>query len=470
MLNLQIASQGRRGRIDRRTFMALTTLGGLGLSFPNTLSARSPTPTAGLAGFGRARRCILLFLTGGPPQLDTWDLKPEAPAEVRGELRPIATTVPGIRISELFPRLARSAHRYCIVRSVTHGDAVHTSAGYTMLTGAVHPRAGNPGGAASIRPSVEDFPHLGSVVARFGAARAGLPTFVSLPEVIRDAGVNELSGQGAGFLGRRYDPVRIDADAERTGFRFPDLVLPEDVTADRLQERRFLQQRLDRALVALESQRAPADLNAWYQSAYGLLQSPAVRRAFELDREPVSVRRAYGPSLFGQGCLLARRLVETGVQVVTVYWHYEGPDDSPVWDTHENNFAHLRNRLMPPTDQALSALLEDLEQRGLLGDTLVVCFGEFGRSPRINGRGGREHWPQLQSVVLAGAGIPSGSVYGVSDRHGAYPADQPVSPGDLAATALHLLGIPHDVEAHDQTGRPVRLGHGRPVAGLLREA
>jgi hypothetical protein len=209
-------------------------------------------------------------------------------------------------------------------------------------------------------------------------------------------------------------------------------------------------------------------MEEWQRQAVGLLRSPGLRRAFEMDREPDRVRASYGKHLFGQGCLLARRLLEAGVEFVTVYWHYEGPDDSPVWDTHGNNFKHLRERLMPPTDQALAALLADLAARGLLDDTLVVCMGEFGRTPRINKNAGRDHWPHAQSVVLAGAGVRGGSVYGASDRHGAYPADQPVTPADLVATVLHLLGVPPDLELIDRLGRPLRACSGRPVLGVLR--
>jgi hypothetical protein len=217
----------------------------------------------------------------------------------------------------------------------------------------------------------------------------------------------------------------------------------------------------------MDSRGAFANLDAHYQRAYALIGSPAVQRAFQLDREPDRVRAAYGRHLFGQGCLLARRLLEAGVSLVTVYWHYEGPKDSPVWDTHANNFPHLRERLMPPTDRAFASLLEDLSSRGLLDDTLVVCMGEFGRSPRINSSGGREHWPLVQSIVLAGAGIPGGSVYGASDRLGAQPADKPVTPPDLIATFLHLLGVRPDVQLHDRSGRPLRACEGRPLRALL---
>jgi hypothetical protein len=192
-----------------------------------------------------------------------------------------------------------------------------------------------------------------------------------------------------------------------------------------------------------------------------------VQRAFALDQEPQALREAYGPHLFGQGCLLGRRLLEAGVQLVTVYWHYEGPDDSPVWDTHENNFPHLRNRLAPPTDAAISALLDDLASRGLLEETLVIVMGEFGRSPKINSKGGREHWPQVQSILLAGAGIRAGEVYGASDREGGLPAEFPVTPADLTATFLHLLGIPPHTEIHDATDRPLAASEGTVVRGLL---
>ncbi len=444
--------------IVRRDFLRLGVLGGFGLSLPllrRATAAREPSRGT----FGKAKRCVLLFLTGGPPQHDTWDLKPAAPAEVRGELKPIATTVPGIQISELFPQLARHADKYCIVRSVTHADSVHTSAGYTMLTGMRHPQA-NARSATEIRPGPNDHPHLGSLLAKVRPSRAGLPTFASLPEIIRDAGVNEFPGQDAGFLGKQYAPFRIQGDTARSVFPLPDIALPPDMTVSRLDDRQLLLDRLNRHLDA-------ADLDGCYQQAFGLLRSPNVQQAFTLERETDRVREAYGKHMFGQGCLLARRLLEAGVALVTVYWHYEGPDDSPVWDTHQNNYRHLRNRLMPPTDQAFATLLADLAQRGLLDDTLVLCLGEFGRTPKINAHGGRDHWPAVQSIVLAGAGIRGGSVFGASDRLGAYPAEQPVSPADLAATILHLLGVPADLEIHDRTGRPLPACPGTPIRGLL---
>jgi hypothetical protein len=443
--------------ITRRTLLRLGAVGGL--SLPSFLrAATAPTAPRDRDGFGRAKRCLVLFLTGGPPQHDTFDPKPDAPAEIRGEFKPIATRVPGVRFAELCTRLATQADKLCVVRSVTHADTVHTSAGYTMLTGVAHPKA-NAKSATDIQPGAADHPHLGSLLAKVRPPASG-PAFVSLPEIIKDAGVNEFPGQGAGFLGRAFDPFRIEADAQRGGFRLPDVEPQPDVPDARLEERRRLLNRLDRP-------GDTSDHDAFRDRAYDLIRSPAVHRALKLDREPARVRDAYGPHLFGQGCLLGRRLLEAGVPLVTVYWHYEGPDDSPVWDTHENNFRHLRERLLPPTDRAVAFLLEDLSARGLLADTLVVVMGEFGRSPRVNGKAGREHWPQVQSILLAGAGVKAGGAYGSSDRTGGYPAELPVSPVDLTATFLHLLGVPSDVEVHDRAGRPYRACHGSPIRGLF---
>ena len=462
MLSVQGIVRERLGGLSRRRFLEVGALGGLSLA---GMQAASAETVPGDPTFGRAKRCLLLFLMGGPPQIDTFDPKPAAPAEVRGELSPIATRVPGLLFSELFPKLAQQAHRLCVVRSVTHDDRVHTSAGYTMLTGRRHPAANADG--VGPRPAATDYPHWGSLLSRIRPATSGAPVFAVLPEVIKDANVNEVPGQGAGFLGRRFDPFRIDGDPKSGQFQPPDILLPEDVTATRLAERRVLSGRLDAAYRAADRGTSETSLDAFREQALNLLSAPAIRHAFALGREQPAVRAAYGPHLFGQGCLLARRLLEAGVRLATVYWHYEGPDDSPVWDTHENNFPHLKNRLAPPTDAAVSALLNDLASRGLLDETLVIVMGEFGRSPRINSKGGREHWPQVQSILLAGAGIAAGTVYGASDRHGGLPAESPVSPADLTATFLHLLGVPPATELTDNTGRPLVASEGSVVRGVL---
>jgi Protein of unknown function (DUF1501) len=445
------------GRRDFLRFAALAALGA---------PAAPGAPAGRPAGFGRAKRCVLLFLTGGPPQHDTFDPKPDAPAEVRGELRPIATSLPGVHFSELCPRLARQAHRLCVVRSVTHTDATHTSAGYTMLTGAPHPIA-NSMDIKLVRPSANDNPHFASLVARERPRRGVGPAFVSLPEYIRDDAVNDYPGQGAGLLGQAYDPFRIDANKAKTGFAVPDLAPAAGLSSARLTARRRLLDDLDRTARHLDRQPATANRRDQLRRAFDLLRSPAVRRALELEREPARVRDAYGEHLFGLGCLLARRLLEGGVPLVTVYWHYEGPQDSPVWDTHANNYPHLRRRLLPPTDRAVSAFVEDLAVRGLLDETLVLCYGEFGRTPKVNPQGGRDHWPHAQSILMAGAGVKGGSVFGATDRHGERPTDGAVSPADLVATALHLLGVRADTEVTDRTGRPMAACAGKVATGVL---
>jgi hypothetical protein len=459
--------QGRHQRLcdgsSRRDFLELGALCGLGLSMPTLLQAAAGKPGAQRER-PRAKHCILLFLTGGPPQLDTWDPKPAAPEQYRGELRPIATAVPGIHVSELFPRLGQQAQHCAILRSASHSDRIHTTAGYAMLTGMAHPQA-NGRSAADIKPGPHDHPHLGALLALARPESHGLPAFVALPEAIKDAGVNPYPGLDGGFLGNRFAPWRIEGNATQDGFRLPDIFLPRDITAERLEDRRLLLPQLERSLVAADA--AAADLEHRQQQAFALMKAPAVRQAFRLEAEPDRMRDEYGRHLFGQGCLLARRLIEAGIPLVTVYWHYEGPADSPVWDTHQNNFRHLRERLAPPTDRALAALVGDLAQRGLLDETLIVCMGEFGRTPLINAHGGRDHWPAVQSLVLAGGGIRGGSVYGASDRYGAYPADKPTTPAAVAATILHLLGVPPDLEIHDRSNRPFPACQGSPIQGLL---
>jgi hypothetical protein len=461
MLDIHGSPQRAAFGSSRRTLLRLGALGALDVATLSRLRASAPSTSPG--SFGRARRCVLLFLTGGAPQHDTFDPKPAAPAEYRGELKPIATSVAGTQVSELFPLLAQQAQRYCLVRSVTHHDNVHTSAGYSMLTGMPHPQA-NARSATDIRPSGQDHPHLGAMLAWARPSPGGLPVHAALPEIIKDAGVNTFPGLDGGLLGQQYAPFRVEANPAGTALALPDVF----VDPGEFGGRRTLLRRVNRALGHLETQTVMADFDAWQQQAFALLRAPVLQRAFDLEREPERNRDRYGPHLFGQGCLLARRLLEAGLTLVSVYWHYEGPEDSPVWDTHQNNYPHLRQRLAPPTDRAVAALLSDLDQRGMLDDTLLLCLGEFGRTPRINRQAGRDHWAAVQTVLLAGAGIKGGSVYGASDRLGAYPASQPVAPADLTATALHLLGVAPHLELRDRAGRPVPACHGRALSGIFQ--
>jgi hypothetical protein len=454
--------------LTRREALRVGGLGFTGLLWSDWLRARAVAatpprtaraPRAG--GFGRARACILLYAYGGPSHLDTWDLKPDAPREIRGEFRPAATRVPGVAITEHLPRLARLANHYAIVRSVTHRDNDHAIGAYLALTGHSHPR----NDVLGIEPpaSPQDMPSLGSVVSRLRPADRPVFSYVTLGE-LRHLGNHDSMGQNGGCLGRVHDPFTVpfvrpgDGPLDLSGVTS---VLAR-VDSGRLGGRRRLRQRLDRAAPALEATAGMRNLDGFTRRAYELLASPASRDAFDVAREPQRVRDAYGPAPFAQSCLLARRLVEAGVPLVTVYSF--GNRD---WDTHGNNFPALRNTLLPPTDRGVSALLEDLHARGLLDETLVVWMSEMGRTPRINREAGRDHWSFCYSVVLAGGGVRGGQVYGSSDPRAAYPSTNPVSPADLAATVFHCLGIDPRSHVTDQQGRPLVLGTGSPVHALL---
>jgi hypothetical protein len=455
-------------RLQRREFLRLGAVGGM-VSLANLLRASAARAANPSASFGRAKRCILVFLNGGPSQLDLWDMKPDAPAEVRGELKPIATNVPGIQISELLPLLARHVDKFKIVRSVTHPCSVHTTGVYTMLTGTIH---GTPL-VDQLRALPEDHPHLGSIVARHRGSSGGLPPFVTLPKLFEAPPVDGIwPGQNAGFLGRRYDPFVVQGDKTSAEFTAPGLALSGDVGAERLEDRRALLAQLNRRAQQAHTSGTlgpRSQLDGFYQQAFSLLTSARAQAAFDLKRESPATRDRYGRHLFGQGLLLARRMIEAGVPLATVYWIDPTPAGAGggEYDSHGRIYYHMRERLVPPTDRALSALFADLDERGLMDDTLVVVMGEFGRTPRINKDAGRDHWPHVQSILLAGAGITGGSIFGASDRIAAEPSQDPIPPHDLAQTILHSLGVPADLELADAQGRPIRASRGMPVAGLL---
>jgi hypothetical protein len=439
----------------RREFMRVGAIGMGGLTV-----ADLPRGRAGAAK--KAKNCIQLFMWGGPSQLETFDLKPRAPEGIRGQFRPIATSVPGIRICEHLPLLARMAERYAIVRSVTHTGVNHGTSAYHMLTGHIHATPG------TLRhPTPNDFPSVGCAVSRFGRVPRDVPAYVALPSVLHDGDGGEVPGQGAGILGSRFAPFLVNGDPTRPDFSIATLTLPGNMDGGRLQGRIGLQQALE-----LEADQRPRlagarVMDSHYERAFRLLQSPAAQRAFSLAAEPVAVRQRYGNHHFGQSCLLARRLVEAGVPLVTVYWNAPHIDDLQHWDTHKDSFNRLQNHLLPHFDRGMTALLDDLHQRGLLEDTLVMWMGEFGRTPNINRNAGRDHWGFCQSVLVAGAGVRGGQVYGSSDASAAYAAEQPVSPDDLAATVFHTLGIARHQEMHDHQGRPLPLCTGKPVLGLF---
>jgi hypothetical protein len=419
---------------------------------------------------GRAKACIILFMWGGPAQQDTWDMKPEAPLEFRGEFEPIQTTIPGLQICEHLPQLAARAERLCVIRSMTHDDVNHTTAPHWLLTGKKSP------GATSL-PLDRDWPSIGSVISQRGYGAGPLPSFVSMMPVVPDGAprfVEESHGQGAGWLGPIHNPLRIDEDASKPDYRVGEFALQQDLTAERLRRRKQLNAALQSSLVG---ETAAAGLNEQYRRAFELLSAPDVTAAFDLTQEAAATRTRYGMNIHGQSVLQARRLVEAGVPIVTVFWPNDGITNVSVyWDTHSRNFIDLSTRLCPVTDQAFSALLDDLQDRQMLDETLVLWTGEMGRTPRVGqavvggagaGRDGRDHWPSVFTSVLAGGGIPGGAVYGASDRYAAEPADSPVSPADLVATIYHQLGIDPRSLIHDRLGRPVSLCDGEVLHSLL---
>ncbi|MCS6975778.1 MAG: DUF1501 domain-containing protein [Gemmatales bacterium] len=433
--------------MTRRHVLQAGALGVAGLTLNDVLSAEPRAKSS-----ARARSVILLFMWGGPSHIDTWDPKPEAPAEIRGEFRPIPTTVPGLIISEHFPRLARLAHRYAVVRSMGHTDPAHLSPVHHLMTGHVAPTP-NSDAAPATR---NDHPHFGAMLARLKPSPRGVPTCVQMPwQVSHPAAPGGTApGQHAGWLGNAFDPFLVSDDPNRPDFRVAGLSDTSAVTAHRHDLLRALDRRL-----------AESGYDAVRQRAFDLLLSDAVVRAFDLNREPPCVRDRYGRNTHGQACLLARRLVEAGVRLVCVNWHNDG---AVFWDTHGDNFNALKKRLMPMADQGFSALLEDLDQSGLLDETLVVWVGEFGRHPKITaGNAGREHWPQCYSAVLAGAGVRQGIVYGASDKIGAYPATPPISPADLTATIAFALGLDPHLEIRDRLDRPMPLVRGNPLLDLF---
>ena len=447
--------------VSRRSVLKLGAFGSLALPSlwaSQTSAAGSPRSS----GFGRAKRCVFLFMWGGPSQLDTFDMKPDASSEIRGEFKPISTKTPGLMVCEHFHRLATMSEDFSVVRSLTHDDPAHLSSGHTTVTGHLPPV--NKSDAEP--PSENDTPHFGSVMSHLRPAELSLPSFVMLPwKVLHPAAPGGVApGQHGGWLGRQYNPFIVEGDPSSPKWQAPSLALSDDVTLDRLNNRRDLLSSLDRVRSSMVS--PMVDQAAHLEKrAFDLLSSGKVRKAFDLTHEPDSVRDRYGRNIHGQCVLLARRMLEHGVPIVNVNWHQ---DRRNFWDTHGNNFVRLKRDLIPPADMALTALLTDLKERDMLDDTLVVWVGEFGRNPKINPKNaGREHWPYCYSGLLAGGGIQGGAIFGESDNHAAYPVADAVSPHDFMATVYHALGIPATQQLYDQLQRPHSLYAGDPITTLF---
>jgi uncharacterized protein (DUF1501 family) len=454
--------------LSRRDLFRLG-LGVVGVPLPAYLGLRSASATsapvmaeAAAGGFGRARSVIVLYCWGGMSHLETWDLKPDAPEEYRGEFRPIATATPGIRLGEHMPLLARQTRHLAIIRSMHHQSSAHGKGMYWNFTGHAPVQAEV---AVNQPPSRQDWPSLGSVVARFRQAPAGLPAAVQIPYPMVDNNTLQ-AGENAGWLGSAFDPVVVRPDRGRPwGGVSRDLgtmVLrrTDGVDPVRFRARQKLLERMDRW-----SRTSPVrgSQGHFQQMAFDILLSPRVQAAFDLDLEPLPLREAYGGHLCGQSVLLARRLSEAGVPCVTVICSAGDLNGASgdMWDTHGNNFNRLKNDLLPPFDRAASTLLNDLALRGRLDETLIVFLTEFGRTPRINRNAGRDHFPYCYSVALAGGGIRGGQVHGSSDRTGAVPLDQHCGPNDLHATIFHALGFSPEAHLEDNLGRPFALSDGR---------
>lgn len=463
---LSILNKGTRlcDGISRRELMRVGSLTLGGLSLPQLLAAKEvaqPAPVSDKA-FGRAKNVIFLYLAGGPPQHETFDPKPGAPDGIRGPFKPISTNIPGIQFCELLPRTAAMTDKLAICRSMATDDNVHSSSGAWVLTGYKY-RGPN---ARTIQPT--DWPYFGSVIKQLKPGET-LPALTSvwLPDVMR---LNENvtpSGQTAGFLGAQWNPEVFVGDPAEPTYEIESL-RETDITPVQLGRRQSLLSQLEERFRRLDGSFRTYD--SFQQQAFDLLTSGRARQAFDIAQEADSVRDRYGRNRWGQSVLLARRLIEAGVRLVHVQWPREPGDnasDNPLWDTHAQNADRVEDVLCPMFDVGFSALIEDLDQRGLLEETLVVTIGEFGRTPRINAKGGRDHWGSVFSFAMAGAGISGGQVYGSSDRNGGFPASDRVQPGDLTATMFHLLGVPHQGHFLDAQDRPHRLTDGEPLWAIL---
>jgi uncharacterized protein (DUF1501 family) len=458
---------GGRG-ITRRELLRVGGLSALGLTIADVARLRAEAAS----GSDRAKSCVFIFLFGGPSHIDLWDMKPDAPAEIRGEFRPIDTAVAGIRICEHLPLLAQRMGLFCLLRSMTHQMPVHGPACSEMYSG--RPYFGPP---VTDQATPEDWPSVAAMVQRYGDKRAGWPPSIVIPWFTQFAGQDRpIAGQTGGRMGEIFRPFLVKGDPSDRDFQVPGLQLPEDVPLHRASVRDALLRRLETAAQSVTG-RDRDEFHGNHATAFAMLSDAPTARAFELGREPALVRERYGPHKFGQSLLLARRLVEAGISLVTVNWDDETFNDkvSPFWDTHNHNFPTLKNRLAPRFDRAFSAFLEDLDQRGLLETTLVVVTGEFGRTPRIGQfvqnamteKTGRDHWPHAFTVLLAGGGIRGGQVYGATTRNGGYIQDIPVTPADLSATILQYLGIDPTREYWDRFQQiHRRLSEGCPLRDL----
>jgi hypothetical protein len=446
-------------RHSRRDVLRLGSAGLLGLNLPHLLQAEQASTAQAIAP--RADACIVIFLNGGPSHLDMWDMKPDAPAETRGEFNPIATSLPGVQFSEHLPKLAKHMHRSTVIRSMHHSvNNSHAAAVYVALTG--HDRGEQGGG---FKPT--DNPPPGAVAAHLRPTPVDTVPYVSLPYKTKEGAKGPPQpGFYGGWMGQGYDPLWILKDPNAKDFSVPEFSLNQDISTERLEKRASLLSRYNDRLKKNLPAGPFAAIDRFQQQAFDILTSRTVQSAFRIQEEKDNTRERYGRNIYGQSVLLARRLIEAGTRVVTVSW---APDANATWDTHGGNFKKLKNTLLPQFDASCSSLLHDLHERGMLERTLVAVLGDFGRTPKINkSDGGRDHWNFCYSIMLAGGGIRPGFVYGASDRTGAFPNDMPTTPSDIIATIYRLLGIDHRQQLNDRFDRPHQLvTKGNVVSDLL---
>jgi hypothetical protein len=462
-------------RLSRRHVLKVGGLGMLGLTLPKLLQAAAPITAiqSGTRGARpsvkpRAKSVIFLFQYGGPSHVDMFDMKPNAPEGIRGPYKPMSSKADGIQVCEKLPKTAKVMDKVTLIRSMTHTMKNHNSAGYYALTGHAPPTDDQ-----RLRDSIDLFPGYGSIVDALSPLKTpDMPSYVSYPYVCRDGSITP--GQHASFLGKEHDPFFFTQDPNAQDFALPELSLPSNLSYERLESRRELQKIVDAQSRLLDYSAAAKGLDSYYEKALGMLNSSKLRNAFNIAAEPAKVREAYGRTTYGQSCLLARRLVEAGSKFVTVYFSESIGGQSTTsggWDTHGFNntrmFPIIEKYHLPIHEQTLPTLLTDLDERGMLEDTLVVWMGEFGRTPKINENISRDHWPQCYTTLLAGGGVKKGFVYGESDKKGEYPAKDPVRPDDLAATIYYLLGIDPHTEIYNAVKRPVLISEGKPAMGVI---
>ncbi|MBL8792876.1 MAG: DUF1501 domain-containing protein [Planctomycetia bacterium] len=430
--------------LTRRDFLHAGALAPLGFTLPDFLCAKPPAA----GSRDKDVNCIMLFLVGGPSHIDTWDPKPKAPAEVRGPFQPIATSVPGMQLSEIFPKMAKHADKFSLVRSVYHtATAVHDTGHQMMQTGRLF-----SGGV--------EHPHAGCVLGFLKGQRGEVPAHVLMPRPIGRTGGNMPHGQSAGYLGKQHDPFVLNADPSDTKFKVPDLLPPDYISAVRAERRQKLRDAVDGAVESFEKSAAAKQLDDNFNLAYRLMSSPQAREAFALDQESPAMRDRYGRTRFGQCCLLARRLIERGVRFVTVNM-FETVFDEITWDIHGSkpftDIQEMSKVVVPSFDQGYSTLLEDLQERGLLATTMVTALGEFGRTPKVNPAGGRDHHPGVWTILMGGGPLQGGRIVGESDELGYTPKTKPVTPGEVAATIYKGLGLDPHHELNGPQNRPLPL-------------